>query len=148
MPLQSKADGNVPFLPGRGRYSIVNITPTWCYHKMAAGKTLTGKPPKIEGKTEEQTDPVVSGSTAKYEGLKEGGYFSIQANSKTPLIVLGVDNKAGATLTLVMHADPTYSRAVPAVPFKMGSGEAFSATGGTAGSYVGLLYEIDSLQRV
>jgi len=149
MPLHdSKADGNITFLPGRSRYSLVNITPTWCYHKMATGKTLNGKPPKHVGKTYEKTDPtIVAASVARYEDLEEGGLFSIQANSKCPLIVHAVENDAGASISLVLLADTNYTRAVPTTPFKLGSGEAFVATGGSAGSSIGIFYEIDSLQR-
>lgn len=147
MPLQCKADGNVPALPGRSRYSICNLTPTWCYHNMAAGKTLTGKAPETATTDAAATDPVVSAGTAKYNNLTEGGLFSLQAASRLPLIVLAIDNDAGASLTLVMSSDETVSRAVPTAPFKLGSGEALKAVGGSAGSSVGMLYEIDSLQR-
>jgi len=148
MPLKCQADGNVPFLPGRSRYDIVNLTATWCYHRMAAGSTLSGEAPRTATTTEADTDPTVTGGRAEYKTLTKGGLFTLQAQMLAPLIVLALDNTANATLTLVMSGDPTLSRAVPtSLPFKIAAGEALKATGGSSGSYVGILYEIDSLQR-
>ena len=143
MPVQSKADNNVEFLPGRSRYSIVNTTATWCYHHMAPGATLNGAAPKTATKTPDQVDPTVKASMAEYKDLTEGGLFTIQAKARRPLVVDAVDNPAGATLTIVGVAH-SHTRAAPStVPFKVTSGECLKAVGGSAGSYVGILYRID-----
>lgn len=142
MPLPSKDDYNVPPLPGRSRYSIVNTTATWCYHHMTAGVSLDGCAPKSAAKSESEIDPTVSAATAEYKDLTKGGLFTIQAKSKRTLSVDAVDNKAGATLTIV--GGHGHERTAPTTtPYKLASGEVFKAVGGTAGSYVGILYRID-----
>ena len=143
MPFPSKDDYNVPALPGRSRYSIVNTTATWCYHHMAVGHALSGEAPETSTKTPDLVDPVVSASKAEYRNLIKGGLFTIQAKAKKTLVVDAVDNAASATLTIV-SSNESHSRAAPAtVPFKLSSGEVFKAVGGAAGSYVGILYRID-----
>ena len=143
MPLPSKADFNVPALPGRARYSIVNTSPTWCYDHMAAGIALAGDAPRSAAKNEAAIDPVVTSGKAEYRDLTKGGLFTIQAKAKKPLVVDALDNAAGAALTIVSSGD-SHSRAAPTtVPFKVGPGEVLKAVGGTAGSYIGILYRID-----
>lgn len=143
MPFPSKADGNVLMTPGRARYSIVNTTATWCYHHMAAGSVLDGAAPATAATTANNLDPVVTAGQAEFRSLTHGGLFTIQAKSKMTLAVDALDNAAGATLTIVA-SDGQHSRPAPtALPFKLTSGEVFKAVGGTAGSYVGIMYRID-----
>lgn len=146
MPLQSKADNNVPFLPGRSRFNLVNLTPTWCYHEMLAGATLQGVAPKKQTISAEETDPSVSAGLARYTNLTEGGLFVLQAQAKKALLVLAIDNPAGATVKILNGADPSKFRTAPATfPFRVGPGEVIQATGGSTGGKIGVLYEIDSL---
>lgn len=143
MPFPSKDDYNVPSLPGRSRYSIVNTTATWCYHKMAVGIALTGEAPRTATLNEANTDPSVKAGKAEYLNLTKGGLFTIQANAKKPLVVDALDNAAGATLTIVTNNGGHSRNAPTTVPFKLSAGEVFKAVGGATGSYVGILYRID-----
>ena len=148
MALECKADNNVPFLPGRKRSSIVNLTTTWCYHRMATGSALSGEAPRTATVDEASLDPKVSAGYAEFTNLTKGGLFTIQGKSRSPLIVSAIDNPAGATLTLVLLSDLNRSRAVPdTFPFKMCGGEMLKATGGATGGSVGFLYELDSMER-
>lgn len=146
MPLQSKADNNVPFLPGRSRFNLVNLTPTWCYHEMVTGAALQGGSPKKETVSVEETDPSVSAGLARYTALVEGGLFSLQAQAKKALSILAIDNPAGAAVKILNGADPSKFRTAPTTfPFRVGPGEVIQASGGSTGSKIGVLYVIESL---
>lgn len=143
MPFPSKENNNVPFLPGRSRYSIVNTTATWCYHHMAPGSTLNGAAPRTATTDPSQTDPVVKASTAEYKDLTEGGLFTIQAKAKRTLVVDAIHNAAGATLSILGVAHGHERAAPSSTPFKISSGEVLKATGGSTGGSIGILYRID-----
>lgn len=143
MTVPVTSDHNVPLIPGRSWYNIVNTTATWCYHHMAAGVALTGEAPRTALLDEATTDPVCSAGKAEYRQLIKGGLFTIQAKAKRTLVIDAIDNAAGATLTIIT-SNEGHSRTAPtSVPFKLAAGEVFKAIGGSVGSYVGILYRID-----
>lgn len=144
MPVSSQADNNVPFLaPGRARYNLLNVSPTWIYHKMTTGIALDGTAPRTASTNEADTDPTsVTAGEAKYLNLTKGGLFTLLANYKRELIVEAQDNGAGATFTLVKR-DGSLSRAWPsAYPFRVAADEVIKATGGSTGGQVGVLVRI------
>lgn len=138
MPVPSKADGNVPFIGPRKRYSILGLNLTWIYHRMAVGVALNGAAPKTASLEPNAVDPVVSAGRANFAALTEGGLFTLLGNYRRPVLVESVDNAAGATLTIVDKAG-TLLRSAPTAPFKMAPGEYFKAAGGSTGSYIGIL---------
>lgn len=138
MPVPSKADGNVPFIGPRARYQILGLNLTWIYHRMTGGASLNGAAPKTATLTPDQVDPVVSAGKAEFASLTEGGLFTLLGNYKRPVLVESVNNAAGATLTIVDKAGAQL-RTAPTAPFKLAPGEYFKATGGSAGSYIGIL---------
>jgi len=142
MPLPSQADNNVPFLANRSRYHVVTTTPTWCYHRMTAGLSLSGEAPRTTTVAEADLDPQVTAGKAEFLNLQKGGLFTLQANAKRPLVIDALDNPGSATVTIVPTTG-TGSRAAPAVPFKIGAGEMLKAVGGSTGGFIGVLYRID-----
>lgn len=143
MPVQSKADGNVPFLgDGRARYNVLSSRQAmWVYHEMATA-ALTGEIPESASATAAEIDPLVTAGRSRWVSLTKGGLFSFVGNYRRPLICEAIDNGAGATLTLV-KADGSLSRTVPSAPFVVAPGEYIKATGGSAPGKVGLLLRID-----
>lgn len=138
MPVPSKADGNVPFIGPRARYQILGLNLTWIYHRMAGGVMLNGAAPKTASLEPAAVDPTVSAGRAEYTDLTEGGLFTLLGNYRRAVLVEAVDNAAGATLTIVDSAGALLRNA-PTAPFKMAPGEYFKASGGAAGSYIGIL---------
>lgn len=139
MSIQSKADGNVPFIGPRARYKILSESLTWIYHRMAGGSALNGAAPRTASLTADETDPTVTAGKANYADLTEGGLFRLLGNYKKAIVVESVNNAAVATLTIV-DKDGTLLRAFPGTtPFNMAPGEYIKATGGSAGSYIGVL---------
>jgi len=137
MPIPSKADGNVPLLPGRSRYNVVTTrSDTWVYHRGA----LDGTAPKTAASGTLVADPSVMGAgRAEWTTLLNGGLFTLVGAYRKPLICSAIDN-SGATLTLVKE-DGSPSRAMPVTfPFTIAPGEVIKAVGGTA---VGLLLRIE-----
>jgi len=125
-------------------YSIVHNTPTWCYQKMTLGASLDGGAPRTASTNEAATMPTVKGGRADYTALTKGGLFTLVANARKALVVEAIDNPGTAVITLVDRNSPSSSRTAPAtVPFVVSSSEVIKATGGAAGSYVGILYRID-----
>lgn len=145
MPIQAKADGNVPFLGnGRARYNVLsNRQAIWVYHEMTGGASLNGGYAKTASLTKDQIDPVITPGRAAWTALTEGGLFSFVGNYRRPLICEAIDNAGTATLTLV-KSDGNLSRNMPTTfPFTIAPGEYIKATGGAAGSKVGFLLRID-----
>lgn len=135
-----QADDNVPFTGSRPRYLLVDISPSWVYHKMAAGSSLTGAAPRTTALAEDLIEPAVSSGRADFDSLSQGGLFTHLGGR--PLQVEAVDNQAGATITLVSK-DGSFSRALPSsFPFTLGAGEYLKATGGSAGGRVGVLSKL------
>jgi hypothetical protein len=135
MPVPSKADGNVPFIGSRKRYSILGLNLTWIYHRMAGGASLNGAAPKTASLEPNAVDPTVSAGRAEFTALTEGGLFTLLGNYRRPVLVESVDNAAGATLTIVDKNNVQLRTA----PLKMAPGEYFKAAGGSAGSHIGIL---------
>jgi hypothetical protein len=145
MVLQAKRDGNVPFLPGRSRYSVVGLKPCWVYHEMDTGM-LTGVAPRTLATDEASTDPVVTAGLARFTALSAGGLFTLVGNAKASLVVEAMDVGAG-TVTIVV-VDPATPGAlltrstVSAAPFPLSPGEYLKVTGvGKAGFKVRLAGE-------
>lgn len=128
---------------GKSYYNIVNNTPTWCYHRMAAGASLSGEAPRTATTNEANTDPSVKAGVATFGSLTKGGLFTLVANYKKPLVVEAVSNAGNAAVTLVDRSTPSISRAMPTtLPFYIGPNEVIKATGGAAGGAIGFLYRI------
>jgi hypothetical protein len=148
MPIQAKADNNVPFLPGRSRYHLLGNNPTWIYHRMTAGSALDGTAPRTATTNEELTDPKVYPGEGSWENLTKGGLFTLLAKYGHPYIVDAVDNQAGATLSIVTQAGASI-RAVPGTtPFKVGAGEVLKATGGSTGGRIGFLVRLEGEKQL
>lgn len=144
MPVQAKADGNVPFIGPRARYSVLGLHPTWHVMKMAGGNSLDGGRPRTAALTEDQLDPVVTSGRAVWGSLTKGGLFDMLGKGKKPCIVEAIDNAATATGSIVDSAGNAL-RAVPTtLPFKLAAGEFLKYTGGTAASYIGILVRLDA----
>lgn len=142
MPINAKEDNNVPFTGSRPRYRILDTSPSWVYHKMAAGSSLSGAAPRTTSLAEADLDPAVSAGMAEFSGLSQGGLFTHLGRYMQPLLIEAVDNQAGATITIVSQ-DGTTLRALPtSLPFAVGPGELIKATGGSAGGRVGVLAKI------
>lgn len=141
MPVQSKSDGNVSFLPGRSRYNVVtDRSDTWVYHKMSAG-SLTGVKPTVVGTpVGDASDPTLMGpGRAEWGDLTAGGLFTLVGNYNKPIVCSAVD-ASGVTLTLVTKAG-TFIRNMPGTfPFVIAPGEYIKAVGGSS---VGLLLRIE-----
>jgi hypothetical protein len=138
MPIPSKADNNVPFLPGRSRYNYVtDRSDTWVYHRGTINGTAAVKSSTPAG---DYPDPdFVGPGRFEFTGLSGGGLFVGIGDLLKPLICSAVD-LTGATLTLVKK-DGTPSRAFPTIfPCVIAPGEYIKATGG---SVVGLLLRIE-----
>ena len=142
MPVEAKADDNVPFLAGRARYQVLGTNPTWVYHEMAAGQTMAGEAPRSATKTEAEIDPTVGGGKARWADLTKGGLFTLLAHYKRAMVVEAVDNPGSATLAIVdsTGANP---RTPPAAPFRVGPGECLKVTGGGAAGKIGFLVRLD-----
>lgn len=137
----------IPFLePGRSRYLILNETPTWVYHRAAAGSALGGDAPETATKTTDKLDPTVTAGVARYEGLTKGGLFTLPYHYKKPMVVEAIDNPNTATITIVNPALGT-SRAAPAVPFTVAAGEALKAVTMATGAVVGIYVREDVSTR-
>lgn len=138
MPIPSKADGNVPFLPGRSRYNVVtDRSDTWVYHR----GTLDGLAPFMAATpVGGVADPtLMEPGRAEWTTLTHGGLFTLVGNQGKPLICSATD-ASGATLTLV-RKNGTLSRAFPTTfPCVIAPGEYIKAVGGSA---VGLLLRIE-----
>jgi len=125
-------------------YSIVHNTATWCYHKMEPSSSLNGGAPRTATTVEAATFPTVKGGRADYSALTKGGLFTLVANARKPLVVEAIDNPSTATITLIDRNTQSLSRTAPATtPFVVSANEVIKVSGGSAGSYVGVLYRID-----
>jgi hypothetical protein len=144
MPVPSKHD-NVTFLPGRSRYSILSLQPTWVYHRMAAGQTLNGGAPERAGEAASECDPTaVAAGVAAWDSLTKGGLFTQLGNYKTSMIVEAVDNPGSATLTLVDRAGGLIRNFPTTFPARITAGETIKAVGGSAGGKVGFMVRYDA----
>lgn len=145
MPVPSKHDNNVPFLPGKSRYSLITTEPTWIYHSMATGQTLNGKAPRVVANpATPQADPSCRGGRADYSGLADGGLFTSISNRKTPIIIEAIDNPGNATLTLVDAAGNAIRNFPTSFPCKISSFETMKAVGGGTAGKVGFLLRFDA----
>ena len=139
MPRVSKADGNVPFIGPRARYSVVTTNPTWVLHKMAPGASLNGAAPKTATLQPKDVDPTVKAGMAQWDDLTEGGLFTLLAHEGQPIEVIDKMLPSGATAVIV-GLDGTKLRDLPATyPFRLGACEVLKISGGAAGSTGGFL---------
>jgi hypothetical protein len=111
---------------------------------MEPGSTLSGEAPRTATTVEAATFPAVKGGRADYLALTKGGLFTLVANARKPLVIEAIDNPSTATITLIDRNTQSLSRTVPAAtPFVVSANEVIKVSGGSAGSYVGILYRID-----
>lgn len=150
MPIPANADGNVPFLTGRARYSILNTTSTWVYHWMNPASVMLGEAPRTPTSNEASLDPTVSAGRADYgkvnpatgmvETLSKGGLFTQLGRYKRAMMVEGSDLSAGVTVTLV-DSEGALIRSLPSLPAKVAAGEYIKAVGGV-GTHAGFLVRL------
>ncbi|MCJ7520994.1 MAG: hypothetical protein MUP21_02055 [Dehalococcoidia bacterium] len=151
MPFPANADGNVPFIGTRARYSILNTTATWVFHWMHGEVNMTGVAPRTETSDVDQLDPTVSAGRADYglvnpatglvEPLSEGGLFTQLGRYKRAMIVEASELSGGVTVTLV-NGEGDLIRAFPALPAHVAAGEYIKAVGG-AGAHAGFLVRLE-----
>lgn len=140
MPVQAKADNNVPWIGPRSRYSVLCASPVWNYQRMNIAGGFTGETPEAPGYGPDLLDPTVGQGKVQWTNLSKGGLFTALYKTGRPFILEAVDLKAGVTLTIV---DPqntaTVLRPFPATfPALIAAGELIKATGGDATAYAGL----------
>lgn len=140
MPVQAKADNNVPWIGPRARYPALPSTPTWIYHRMASA-ALGGETPVETGFTEATTDPTVSAGLIEFKNLTKGGLFTTLYHAKRPFIIEASDLSSGVALTIVRPGNlTTPSRAFPSsYPVKIAAGEIVRASGNPMNGYAGIL---------
>lgn len=127
----------VPLIGPNVRYDLLHDSSTWIIQRFAAGAQATGVSPKV-GAVEVGPTTVKAGY-ASYDGLTQGGLFTLPGNYRKPTLVESLDNPAGATIT-ILQTTSNHERPIPSTyPFKLAPGEFIKTTGGTAGSYVGIL---------
>jgi hypothetical protein len=140
MPVQAKADNNVPWIGPRSRYSVLAASPSWLYHRMLS-TALDGLAPTTVTLPAEEVDPVASGGFMEWKDLVTGGLFSALYHTKRAFILEGTDASAGVVFTIVRASDlTTPTRAFPTVfPARFSAGEIIKATGGTGPAFAGIL---------
>jgi hypothetical protein len=148
MPITgAKADGNVPFLPGRARYNVVTDRSfTWVFQKMLALHQFDGSAPtdQIDGSARDTFDPTtVRGGYASWDGCAHAGLWTLLSHYGRAMTVQEVSNAAGATLSTVDSSGAVLRTSLPATPFMLSPGECLKASGGTAGGAVGFLVKFD-----
>lgn len=142
----AKADGNVPFIGPRSRYSLVGLNPTVLLHRMAAATDFAGDLPETASVTAANLDPAVSGGKALWASLNKGGLFPFTGK---PLVIESLLSKnCTATWTIVDSTGATI-RTTPSAPFKLAPNERLKATstGASSGAEVGVVVRLDA-QRV
>ena len=141
MPVQAKADNNVPWIGPRSRYNVLCASPVWNYQRMNNGSGFTTDPPEALGVGPNLLDPTVSSGRVEWTNLIKGGLFTALYKTGRPFIVEAVDLKAGVALTIVDPANPaTVLRAFPTTfPALIAAGELIKATGADTTAYAGLL---------
>ncbi len=147
MPFKAAGE-RVPLIGPRSRYDIISArNSTWIYHRMKPGSTLNGAAPADPTHAAAEFDPAVSAGRAEFAGLSAGGLFTLLGNAKTGLIIDGVDNAAGATLSTVDKNGATVRVSLDPskLPLHVSPAEYLKATGGSAGSYVGFLVRVDDV---
>lgn len=140
MPVQAKADNNVPWIGPRSRYSVLTATPTWLYHRMDSA-VFTGVAPATPSATADNLDPTSSAGLVEWTGLSLGGLFTALYKAKRPFILEAVDASAGVSFSIVRAgALTTPTRTFPTTfPAKIAAGEIIRAVGGSGSPYAGLL---------
>lgn len=141
MPIQAKADNNVPFTGARPRFSLLGLNPTWMVHQMAAGQTAAGERPRTASQSETQLDPVIGGG-AHWNALTKGGLFYHLGKGGKGYIVEAM-SVAGGTVTIVDEAGAVL-RPTPAAPFRCGPGEFVKVVGGGAAARLAILVRLSA----
>lgn len=141
MPVQAKADNNVPWVGPRARYNVLCASPVWNYQRMNNGSGFTGDAPEAVGIGPNLIDPTVGQGKVQWTNLLKGGLFTALYKTGRPFIVEAVDLNAGVTLSIVDPQSPgTVLRAFPTtLPALIAAGELIKATGTGGTTYAGLL---------
>jgi len=143
MPIQAKADGNVPFIGPKSRYNVMGMQPTWNHLQMGTGVVLDGNRPRTATVSEDDIGPVISAGRAEYgsvaDGLTQGGFFRHLGNYGHPYIIEDA-LLPGTTVFKIVDVEKTLIRTVatPVFPMSLAAGEYVQITGGTAGALFGL----------
>lgn len=144
MPVQAKADNNVPFIGPRARYTVLSTQPVWVYQRMNNASGFTGEAPETSGAGPNVLDPTVSAGLVQWTGLAKGGLFTAFYKTKKAFIIEATDVKAGVTLQIVRAgALSTPTRTFPtSFPAKIAPGEIIKATGGDGTAFAGFLVRL------
>lgn len=157
MPIQAKADGNVPFTGLRPRYSIVGSSARWVYHIMENLIAPNGGAPTTVAISDpDELDPVVSAGLAKYgpdtDKLITGGLFTHLGRVGHPMVidaaVLPGDPKVetvDSEGTLIRELTPA-ATPLSGFPIRLAAGEYLKVTGGTAGGDFGFFIRLDGVK--
>jgi len=129
---------NVPFIGPRSRHNILVNEPTWVYHIMAEGSTLSGEVPRNPALCEMEIDPVLANGRFEFQQLTSGGLFALLSNYGLAFTVEEIDNPDSATIEIIGR-DGVKIRDIPSeTPFKVvGSSEILKVSGG--GTKVGFM---------
>lgn len=134
MPVQAKADGNVPFTPGRARYSLIGVNPTLLQHV----GTLDGQLPATSSVAAANLDPVVSGGKAVWGSsgtpLSHGGLFPFSGRAIVVEALIG----SGA-FTIVDSAGAVTRPTPTTFPFTLSPAEQIKCVGGSTAGVVARL---------
>ena len=141
MPVQAKADNNVPWIGPRARYNVLCASPVWNYQRMNISGGFTGDAPEAPGVGPNLIDPTVGQGKVQWTNLIKGGLFTALYKTGRPFIVEAVDLKTGVTLSIVDPQNPaTVLRPFPStLPAMIAAGELIKATGTDTTAYAGLL---------
>ena len=141
MPVQAKADNNVPWIGPRSRYNVLCASPVWNYQRMNNAGGFTAEAPEAPGVGPNLLDPTVGGGKVEWNNLIKRGLFTALYKTGRPFIVEAVDLKSGVTLSIVDPNSPaTVLRAFPTTfPALIGAGELIKAVGTDATAFAGLL---------
>lgn len=141
MPVQAKADNNVPWIGPRSRYNVLCATPVWNYQRMNNSGGFNDNPPEAPGQGPNVIDPVVTAGKVEWANLIKGGLFTSLYKAGKPFIIDAVDLGAGVTLTIVKASAPTVpTRTFPVTfPVRIAAGELLRAVGSANTAYAGVL---------
>jgi len=151
MPIQAKADGNVPFIGPRSRYNILGVQPTWVYLQMGTGAAMNGAKHRTALLDSNELEPVIGPARAQYgstlEGLTFGGFFSLLGNYGKAYVVEEV-SFVGAVVFKIADSEGVDIRTVatPSYPMKLAAGEYIKLSGGTTGALHGIKVRLEGTQ--
>ena len=159
MPIQSKADGNVPFIGPRSRYNIIGTSARWVFHIMEDLVAPNGAAPTTAAVSNpDEVTPVVSPGKAEYgsssDKLLTGGLFTHLGKVGHPMLIEGailpgdpavsLVNSAGTLIrTLVVSGTP-----LSGFPIRLAPGEYIKIVGGTPGGDFGFFVRLDGVKML